>query len=151
MLPHWWILVKAKSWLFTFSAGSTHVVAVIVGGLSGPSDCFRLPWLSHQDWENICHSPLWPERQVKGPPARLVTRHTWVPPTTALISRQMEHKPPANWAAVRQRRPCQIVPIADVTSQSASPLCPTATPTSLPLKKKKKRKKEINIPNHLPD
>lgn len=52
----------------------------------------------------------------------------------------MEHEPPANWAAFRQHRPCQIAQIAGVTSQSASPLCPTSTPTSLPLQKKEKRK-----------
>lgn len=38
-----------KSEELAFSAGSTHVVAVVVGGLFGPSDCFGLPWLSHQD------------------------------------------------------------------------------------------------------
>ena len=116
------------------------MLAVVVGNLSGASDCSRLPWLSRQDWANICHVPLWPERQVKGPPASLLTWHTWVPPTTALINRQMEHEPPANWAAVRQHRPCQIVQIADVTSQSASPPLPIRHPYLSPAQKKKKKK-----------
>lgn len=74
-----------------------HVVAVVAGDISWPSDCTGLPWLAPQDCENICHGgchfPLWSERQVKVLPASLMTWYTWVPPTTVLINRQMEQEP----------------------------------------------------------
>ncbi len=95
------VLKKRADSLFSAHAGctlrQTHVVAVVAGDISGPSDCTGLPWLSPQDCENICHGgchfPLWSERQVKVLPASLMTWYTWVPPTTVLINRQMEQEP----------------------------------------------------------
>lgn len=134
------LALRFQCWIYTCcSSCCWRFIRALCSGL-----CSGLPWFSHQDWENICHFPLWLERQVKVLPASLVTWHTWVPPTTVLINRQMEHEPLANWAAVRQHRPCQIVQIADVTSQSASPLCPTATPP-LSLSKKKEKKKLTSL------